>query len=131
MKSPAVDITSLLEDSSIGLTSGTDLFASIMPDSPDACVSVYDTGGIEPDIGADLYYPTFQVRIRGSRGDYQTSRNLSESILQFLHKKVVTVAGSAKYLAIFAVTDILFIARDEKDRPLFSINFRTMRTQTS
>lgn len=56
-------------------TLGTDLFLSHMPESPDACVAIYEYGGSVPEMtmGAGLYAinrPRVQVKVRTAREDY-------------------------------------------------------------
>ena len=125
------DIKDILEDS-IGvaeLSFGTNLFIGIMPDTPDSCVGLYDTGGMAPDEAIEgLLYPTFQVRVRGAEGGYQTAYALAQSVRNALHQLANQTFNGTRYLYIFASSDILFLGPDEKGRPLFSINFRTAKT---
>ena len=50
-------------------TIGQNLFYSFLPDSPDTCVSVFDTGGWSKDPDLPRKDVTFQFRIRGTTYD--------------------------------------------------------------
>jgi len=131
MNSSAEDIATILETSSAGtgLTVGTDLFVSREPDTPDAVVSVFDTGGGEPSSGIERYdFPTVQVRVRGDKMDYENAYVTMESIKTALHKYANQTVNGTKYIAIWASSDIFSLGYDENDRPLLTLNFRIHRT---
>lgn len=130
MNPTSEDIKDLLEDSSgvAGLVFGTNLFVGTMPTTPDSCVGLYDTGGPPPDeMISGLFYPTFQVRVRGAVGGYKTAYELAQSIRDNLHQRTGEAINGVTYVHIFATTDVLYIGKDENDRPLFSVNFRTTK----
>ena len=126
------DIKDMLEDSSVGVGSlvfATNLFIGTMPELPDLCVGLYDTGGLGGDEAqSGTWYPTFQVRVRGAVGGYQAGYELAQSIRDALHQLTNQTFNGTRYIYIFASGDILYIGKDDKDRPLFSINFRTAKT---
>ena len=132
MNSPSEDIKDILESSAVGLglVFGTDLFVSRMPETPDQCVAVFDTGGEPPQPSFVYLKPTIQVRIRGAKTGYQTAYTLAESIRDALHDLTNETWNSTRYVGIWATSDIFFIGYDENDRPLFSVNFRIHRTST-
>lgn len=57
-----------LQQQGIGIT-GQDLFYSFLPDSPDNCISIFDTGGWPKDPDLPRKDVTFQIRIRGEYYD--------------------------------------------------------------
>lgn len=128
MNSPAVDIATILETYSIG-TIGDDIHISALPDKPDACISVYDTGGFAPQSSYKYDYPTVQVRIRGTIGGYVTGYSKAESIKNLLHDLHGQSWGVSWYIGVWAMSDILFLGHDDKNRPEFSVNFRIHRTE--
>lgn len=72
------EIVAFLASEGLG-TAGTDLFTSRMPDTPNACGCVYETGGLPPDPGfgaATLRFesPAVQIVFRGAALDYDTPR---------------------------------------------------------
>lgn len=128
MNTVAQDIKVILDgDSSLGLTFGTDLFVGLMPTTPDTCVSVIDTGGLEPTVGP-YYYPTAQVLVRAGVGLYDTAASLAYSLIDKLHRYYGQPDSSSYYYTgIWAVGDPVFLGLDEANRPMFSINFRIQR----
>ncbi len=70
-------------------TLGTSLFIGMMPETPNACASVYETGGLAPDFrfgsaGIDLETAGIQVVCRGEAGDYVTPRANSKTAYEGL-----------------------------------------------
>ncbi len=129
MNAPSEDIKDyLIVVSALALDYATDLFISQMPDTPDACTCIYDTGGLlaEPNISYER--PTFQIRVRGARGGYQIAYDLAQAIKIELNGLANTTLGISRYIGVWLDSDIIFVGYDEKDRPLLSINFRAHRT---
>ena len=131
MNSPSDDIADLLEASSAGtgLTVGTELFSNYMPKSPDTAVAIFDTGGFEPESGYDYDKPTIQVICRAN--SYADAYSNASTIKDYLHTLTKVTQGGAKYIGIWAFTDIMNIGEDENDRATVSVNFRIHRTPTS
>lgn len=131
MNSPATDIGDMLDasDAGLGLTFAIDLFVSEMPDSPDKCVCIYDTGGFDPLATTERYEkPTVEVMVRGDKMGYVAGWKLAQDIKDTLHKLHNEIWNSTKYIGIWCVGDINHIGYDQSQRPLFSINFRIHRT---
>lgn len=120
------EVAQHLHNNSIG-SLGTSLFKSYMPESPDACISVLDTGGLEPSIDIPVTNPTFQVFIRSTT--YSAGRNQLDSVRSVLHKQMNTqlVPNGIYFYYIFAISDGGHIGRDDNGRDMFSINFRCKR----
>jgi hypothetical protein len=130
MNPPSEDIKDMLVASAAGtgLTFGTDIHISHMPDTPDLCVAVYDTGGEPPEPHLVYNKPTAQVRVRGDRGGYEAAWSLAETIRDALNGVNNEVWNSTRYIGIWATGDILFIHYDDSKRPVLSVNFRIHRT---
>ena len=126
MNAPSQDIKDILVADGIG-TFGTDLFVSKQPSTPDAVVTVYDTGGFAPEGTTSDHYPTVQVLIRGDQNSYRTTYTKAENVRDSLHRLHDETWNSTKYIAIWAMSDIIFVGYDENERPEFSINFRMHR----
>jgi len=126
MNAPSQDIKDILVADGIG-TFGTDLFVSKQPSTPDAVVTVYDTGGFAPEGMTADHYPTVQMLIRGDQNSYRTTYTKAESVRDSLHRLHDETWNSTKYIAIWAMSDIIFVGYDENERPEFSINFRMHR----
>lgn len=123
------DIKDMLLSSAAALdmTFGTDLHIGSMPDSPNACVAIYDTSGSDPDGNRAYFYPHIQVRVRGAVGGYRAAGMLARSIQGYLKERHNETWNSTAYVGIWAMGDILFVGHDEKNRPIFSVNFRLQR----
>ncbi len=132
MNPPSQDIKDFLLESSTGLSMvfATDLFIAKMPETPDECVCIYDSGGASPMADYEYDYPTVQIRIRGGRFEYQTGWALAKDIRDVLHGKVNDTINSTRYIQIVSSGDIIFIAWDELERPIFSVNFEIHRAST-
>lgn len=128
MNSPAQDLRLILEaDSSLALEFGTDLFIGEMPETPDECASLMDTGGLEPTTGP-LYYPMAQALVRAGVGQYSNASNLAYGVLDALNRYSGQPDSSGYYYTgIWPVGEPVFLGTDEKNRPMFSINFRMQR----
>lgn len=62
-------------------TTGEDLFYSFLPDSPDNCISIFDTGGWPKDPDLPRKDVTFQFRIRGEY--YDEAQALAETLYNY------------------------------------------------
>lgn len=128
MNSPAVDISAILALAALSLTEGTDLFISREPTSPNAVVTIFDTGGLEPASSTENNeFPTVQVRVRGA-SDYDVAYGLINDIKNVLHKLHGQTVNATLYQGIWASSDIIPLGYDENDRPTLTLNFRIHRT---
>lgn len=130
MNSPAIEVKDILEDFNIG-TFARDLFVSQMPETPDVCMCVYDSGGFAPDSDNIYERPTVQVAVRGAAGKYEEAYGKAASIKNILHDLHNESWGTSRYIGIWAMSDVLFLGYDEKNRPLLTVNFRIHRTTTT
>ena len=103
MNSPAVDIAQYISNSGssyLGLELATDLFVSKMPDSPDACVTLYDTGGIAPQSNYAYYRPTVMAHMRGAQGGYQAAYAVGLEILEFIRSIQNETINGTRYIQV-------------------------------
>lgn len=136
MNDPALDVKDMLDDTSAGAAIGTfatDLFVADEPATPDACVTVYSTGGYAPDPRGALgiEFPTVQVRTRGARGGYTAASAKALAVQAALHGDYGTTWNGARYLWIFAEQAPMYLGQDDNDRPIFTQNFRMARTAST
>ena len=70
------DAADHLEDNGLG-TVGTDIFLSVLPQSPDVCTALFEYAGSAPKetMGTMLARPRLQVVCRAGRDDYPTARD--------------------------------------------------------
>ena len=125
MNAPSVDIKSILV-SALGLIYAIDLFVAEMPESPDRCVTIIDSGGNDAESQYIYERPTIQILVRGERGEYEY--DLAKAIKDELHGTANETVGGTRYVGIWAEGDILSLGQDENKRSLLSINFRIHRT---
>ena len=136
---PLLDaVATYLEGSSLGLTVGTNLFKSRLPDSPDLAVAIFEWGGMQNEKTfanapgmAILERPTFQVLVRAPRENvtpnaYSTARALAESIYRKLDGYSGTLSGTA-YKAIFCESNPYYLKTDDNLRPHFGIDFEAIK----
>lgn len=120
MSSPAFSVAEYLDDET-SLVLGTTLFVGKEPPKPDACVTVYDTGGNNPidnmETAVESRQPTVQIRIRATT--YASGYALAETISQ----KMALLLGKEGIKEAAQRADILAIGNDENQRQLFTINF--------
>ncbi len=130
------DIKDILVSSSVGAgafaaTTGWAIHIGGLPDGenvPDTCISITDTGGERPEPNYVYQYPTAQIMIRGAVGAYMTAYAKAEEIRDALHARVNESWNTTRYIQILCMSDIGFVAWDDKKRPLFSVNFIIHRT---
>lgn len=130
MNAPSDDLKDIMESSQHGSvgTFATDLFVHEEPSSPDACVTVRDTGGFDPEAGFDYGRPTVQVRVRGSKGDFLTAYSKAREVIDALHGLHNETWNSTRYIAIWQTGDIMDTGNDDNGRPILTLNFRIHRT---
>lgn len=134
MESTAKEIMQYLADNGVGAiaaTSGWSLGVSREIERPDTAITLYDTGGGEPNPDIELYESTFQVRVRGR--DYLAAYDKQQEIRDLLILPTVRQLGEnglTRYIGIWMQSDILNIGRDDNDRILLTANYRVQRQPT-
>lgn len=130
-------IGTILQAAAVG-TVGTDIFKGTMPETPDACIAIYEYGSQSPErimggVGnmVSCEIPAFQVCVRGDNehqtaGAYLAARNLIDDAFQALDGYSGTSESSVIY-SILAVGAPEFLKRDENQRPYFICNFDCMK----
>lgn len=109
-------------------TLGSTIFLTVMPESPDAIVCVYESGGQSPSLtlGAAAFAtdrPSIQIICRAARNDYPTARNKAESIRTLLAGVVAQTISGIVILRIQASGSLIPMGEDENLRPMVSANF--------
>jgi hypothetical protein len=125
---PSIDIKDMLVDSGsgLGLVFGTNLWIASMPDTPNTCSVLVDTGG--GDQGEYGYeYPSVQILHRNT--DYQTGYDFLRNVKYRLHySRNGETWNGTRYIEIAVRSDILYLGQDDKNRYQFSLNFRVQRS---
>lgn len=97
-------------------------FIGIMPNVPDLCVCLNDSGGGEQDDRLALDTSSLQIR---SRGDYNTAHKILNKIkLAFQAIPRVVLSNGSTLVGIWVKSNIAYLGRDTQDRDLFTSNYR-------
>ena len=119
MTSPAYTIARYLETEGFGEWAN-DINVSLEPNEPVECITLYDTGGQDPDSDEqDVFNKTIQIRVR-TLNYLQTYTKLEQIRDLLINQTIVGING------IWMQGDILYIGRDDNDRHLFTTNFRLL-----
>jgi len=130
VNSPAYDLANILASSAVGLGSlGVDLFVGREPATPNNCSTAFDTGGFDPDTGADYQRPTVQFLVRNIA--YNEGWAQANAIRNALHGLYGVVEDGARYIGVWAMGEASHIGYDDNNRALFSVNVRIHRTPTT
>ena len=119
-------------DTQLGsLTLGTNLFYSLLPETVDNCVALYENGGAPPNftMGSTnlpkLERPQLQAIVRNT--SYSTGRALAEDVYRILTAISNQTINSNSYLRVEALSVPSVIERDTNRRVVFSVNFDVVR----
>lgn len=112
-------------------TPGTNLFLGLMPNSPDACVALYEYAGEQPlevmrDNAATLERPSVQVIVRAGRNDYPTARTLISAVRDSLTEIANETISGVTFLRVNQNSSINAVGTDENDRPMFTLSLLTV-----
>lgn len=124
------DIGGYIDSNISELTLGTNLFLSLMPESPDNCVALLEEGGVEPlyTQGSNhlpvIEQPQLQIIVRNF--SYETGRALAEQLYRLLSLANTSING-VQYLRIAPISSPFIIERDSAKRPVISCNFHVQR----
>lgn len=121
--------THLTTNSVVGGATGWTLFKSYQPASPDKTITIYETGGPEPDQtpGTGHDFPTFQVRGRGTEFGYEALRTKMQEIFNTLNN--ASVSGYVYILALDSGPVSLGYDKDG-NRPQLVWNFKAMKIRS-
>lgn len=128
MKSPAHDLAIYLSTQAVGTLPGT-ISVNAEPADPAEVVTIYDTGGQEPDTDQlDIMRPTFQVRVRSA--SFEACYSLQERIrdLLMLPGRVVTLDSA--FVVITPSSDIASLGRDDNNRFITTLNYSAIRERS-
>ena len=118
----------LISDIKTLLTSETNISLGSMPDTPDNCCCLYETGGYNNIYTLDktkTEQPTIQIKVRDK--SHSTCISRCESIVARLDMKTYVTIGSNLYQSIIQVGNLLQLGRDESDRTEMTLNFRIIK----
>jgi len=112
-------------------TLGTNIFLGTLPETPDACVAIYENAGSSPTFtmgsgGIRIDYPMLQIIARASREDYPTARDKADTIRILLASVLEQTVSGVHIMRIEPMGSVNLLGVDPKYRPLVSVNFRCL-----
>ncbi|MGG3278794.1 minor capsid protein [Paenibacillus solani] len=92
------------------------------------CLFVFDTGGYAPHAYVPTEKPTFQVIVKGKSykalpANMAATEALAKRIVKHLHRRCNYIAGSTHVFSSTAMQQPIYLGLDDKDRPMYSVNF--------
>jgi len=124
MTAPSVGLAQILNAEGIA-TSGTDMFVGEIPDTVTGlCLLILDSGGPSPNPRWTRDFRDVQIVVRSNVNDYATGWTKAEAVKNKLLGLAPQTIGTDVYASFLMRGDIVYIGRDDNNRPRFSINFR-------
>lgn len=118
--------TAIQTEGLAGGATGWGLFKSFEAETPDAAVTLYETGGGPPGTADDYDLLTFQVRVRGAEAGYAAAHDKMMDVYRFLHAGEADVGSD--YVYIYASqSGPLSLGYDTQRRPRLVMNYRVGR----
>lgn len=127
---PSEDIKDLLVAAGVGIfaaETGWSINISKEPTKPDTAITIYPTGGTDPNPKFILDHPSVQVRVRGGIKDYNAGYAKAQAIKDALLGLPSQTVDGTVIVGVWMISDIAFLRYDDNDRPLFTTNWRLDR----
>lgn len=123
------DIGVYLDSQLASLTVGTNLFYGRLPDGPDTCVALIETGGQTPSStmvnGKPLVLrPRIQVLTRAKA--YADAESLASSVWGALEGLLDDNLSGTRYYNVTAIQSPFSLERDSQDRQVMAQNFQVV-----
>jgi hypothetical protein len=102
-------------------TVATDIFYTRMPETPDACVALYESAGTGPDhvFGASVKaidHQRIRVYCRAARNDYPAARAKAEAVRAILGAIRNTTLSGLPILCVLTTSELYSVKRDNDER---------------
>jgi len=126
VSSPSEGIRIILENANVGkFNDATDWNINIdnEPDSPDRCITIYDTGGQPSNPRWLVNYPNVQIRVRGNQAEYVQTYAKAEEVKNALLGILSQTINGENWVSVSQIGDINSIGKDANRRPLLTLNF--------
>ena len=94
-------------------------------------ICVTPTGGFNQEYAEALTYPTFQVRVRAASTSSTGLEAKAEAVVTALNLSGRSTAPGRTYIDILQQGDLLYLGRDEAQRPMYAANFMALRSRTT
>lgn len=134
MGSPAEGAATILQTAGVGHLTSPSSTAWVMKigrlmeiAGHDQMVALYDTGGFNPNTKWLLDFVTVQAIIRSAPDAYGAGYAKAQQVKDALLGLEPQAVGSDWWAGVTMLSDIAFLKHDDKNRALFSINFRILQ----
>ena len=114
----------------VGSTAAWGIYLGRMPESPDRCITVYETGGVSSlhtmstgPGNAVLERPRAQVVVRAPEGNYSTGREKIQEVVRLLDGLRPRMINTTQYYWAASVQSPFVLDRDANERIRFVVNF--------
>lgn len=108
---------------------GTDIFAGLLPDTPNTAICLFQTAGAKPDPIENIEYPGLQILVRAP--SYSDSWTLANAVFKFLAGKINQTLNSTVYHLFEAQGSPLDAGVDSAGRAVFVLAFLVMKNMES
>ena len=120
-------VGSILQTAGVG-TAGTNLFLSRMPETPDACVTAYETGNgyamyTHGTSGSALQVTNIQIVARGTREDYQGPRAKITAVTSAFEAVSEATWSGIRILRMEQIARPAPLGYDDNDRPRITMTY--------
>lgn len=132
MTAPSVGIKDLLVSAGVGAfgaSAGWSIRIGRMKDHPDTLITIYDTPGVSPEPRLDINRPSCAVIVRGNQNGYVDTYAKAEEVRNTLLGLPSQTINGDLWAHLTMSGDILHMGYDEKERPMFSLNFQIILHQ--
>lgn len=117
-----------LPGTSESTATGWTIYARELNDAPDQSIALIPSGGFTVgNVDRQYRMPTFQVLVRGSQTASSALETKVAGIQTALDRFDGTISG-VNYVDVQQQGEPAFLGRDEKERPLYSLNFVALRS---
>lgn len=119
-----VGIKDLLVAAGVGVfaaPTGWSIHIGLAPNKPDSVISIWPSGGNNPNPKWSLDYPQAQVRVRDKKWEeaYAKTQQVKDTLLGIPSQDL----NGDRWNSITMIGDLTSMGYDEKNRPEFSLNF--------
>ena len=128
MFNPAISCRDLLVKANVGVFNSNDstewsIRVASQPDEPDQCITIYLSGGQNPNPRWKLNFPSIQVRIRGKDAGYVEAYEKAQEVVGALLGIPSQDLNGDRLVLVNQIGDIVPVGYDDDRRPHFTTNF--------
>ena len=115
-------------------TVGTDIFYGTLPATPEACVALFEYGGIAPEhnLGTTaLRYEMPRVQVLTRHGTYLTGIKKAQDVTNAFAAIANSTISEVYYLHVEPLQSPFLLDRDQNDRWIFACNYQVRKAVSS